>query len=120
MIAELPRLIKEAISSACHSDRQLSWKIQESAKGTLIQLVWKPVLTVVPRQRKADMVGSNLNTNVQPWFSMAQSAENVFTSRSVSAEHRKCSPTLQKKVLIYYQISPNTTWRLVTAIGTKK
>ena len=35
----LPRLVQETISSACHSDRQLSWKIQESAKGTLIQLV---------------------------------------------------------------------------------
>ena len=70
------------ISSACHSDRQLSWKIQESAKGTLIQLVWKPALTVVPRQRKADMVGSNWNTNAQLSFSMAQSAENVFASRS--------------------------------------
>ena len=57
-----------------------SQKIQVNAKGTLFQLVWKP--TVVPRQKKADMIGSNLNTNTQPSFSVAQSAENVFTSRS--------------------------------------
>ena len=31
-------------------------------------------------------------------------------------EHRKCSPTLQEKVLIYYQISSNTTWRPVSAL----
>ena len=86
-LAQLPRLVQEAISSACHSDRQLSWKIQESAKGTLIQLVWKPALTVVPRQRKADMVGSNWNT-------MAQSAENVFASRS---EKKRWNPPSRQR-----------------------
>ena len=88
-IAHLPRLVQEAISSACDSDRQLSWKTQENAKGTLIQLVWKPALTVVPRQKKANMVGSNWNTNVQPSFSMAQS---VFTSRS--GKKRRNPPSL--------------------------
>ena len=34
-------------------------------------------------------------------------------------EHRKCTPTQQGKVLIYYQIYSNTTWRQVTANGTK-
>ena len=33
-------------------------------------------------------------------------------------EHRKCSCTTQKKVLIYYHISSNTTWRLVTVKAT--
>ena len=33
--------------------------------------------------------------------------------------HRKCNHTLQEKVIIHYQISSNTTWRLVTPNGTK-
>ena len=31
-----------AVSTACSSGKSLSWKVQESAKGMLIQLVWKP------------------------------------------------------------------------------
>ena len=77
-LVQLPSLVQESISSACHSDRQLSWKIQESAKGTLIQLVWKPAQSVVPRKRKAVMVGNNWNTNAQPF----RSAEDVSTSSS--------------------------------------
>ena len=70
------------------------WKIQESAKGTLIQLVWKPALTVVPRQRKADMVGSNWNTNTQPSLSVAQSAENAVTSRP---EKKRRNPSSRQR-----------------------
>ncbi len=38
-LAQLPGLVQEAISSACQSDRLLSWKTQDSARATLIQLV---------------------------------------------------------------------------------
>ncbi len=50
--AYLPGLVQEAISSAYPSDRLLFWKIQESysARGALIQLVWKPVPADVPGQ----------------------------------------------------------------------
>ena len=50
------------------SDRQLYWKI---TKGTLIQMVWKVPLTVVPRTRIADIVGSNPNAssvNIQQYL----------------------------------------------------
>ena len=40
---ELPDLVTKAFISACNSGRKLSWEIQQSAKGTLIQLVWKAV-----------------------------------------------------------------------------
>ena len=89
-LVQLPSLIQEAISSACHSDRQLSWKIQESAKGTLIQLVWKPAPSVVPRKRKAVIVGNNWNTNAQPF----RSAENVSASRS---ERKKRNPPSRQR-----------------------
>ena len=36
-----PGFSRKAVISACSSGRKLSWKIQESEKGTLIQLVWK-------------------------------------------------------------------------------
>ena len=88
-IVQLPSLVQEAISSqtsACYSDRQLSWKIQESVKGTLIQLVWKPAPFVVPRKRKAVMVGNN----AQPF----RSAENVSTSRS---EIKKRNPPSRQR-----------------------
>ena len=38
---ELPDLEAKAVISACSSGRKLSWKIQESEKMPLIQLVWK-------------------------------------------------------------------------------
>ena len=38
----LPEILKAAISSACQSGRDLSWKIQEGKKGTLIQMIWDP------------------------------------------------------------------------------
>ena len=40
---ELPDLVTKAVISACNLGRKLSWEIQESEKGTLIQLVWKAV-----------------------------------------------------------------------------
>lgn len=85
-LAQLPRPVQEAISSACHSDRQLSWMSQESAEGTLIQLVRKPAPTIVPKKRKADVVGNNWNTNGQSLFSVVQTDENVCTSRSERRE----------------------------------
>ena len=38
---KLPDLVAKAVISGCNSGRKLSWKIQESENGTLIQLVWK-------------------------------------------------------------------------------
>ena len=40
---QLPEVVKAAITAACNSGRTLSWKVQEDGRGTLIQLVWKPV-----------------------------------------------------------------------------
>lgn len=40
---KLPELVISAIESACASGKRLSWKIQESDRGTLVQLVWKPI-----------------------------------------------------------------------------
>ena len=38
---ELPELLAVCIQTALNSGRRLSWKIQESVRGTLVQLVWK-------------------------------------------------------------------------------
>ena len=38
---ELPEIVAKVIASAAGSGRKLSWKIQDSEKGTLVQLVWK-------------------------------------------------------------------------------
>ena len=54
---ELPDLLLKAIESACSTRRQLSWKIQEGPKGTLIQLVWKP--NVVNTGNASEVVGTN-------------------------------------------------------------
>ena len=78
--AQLPRLVQEAISSACLSDRQLSWKIQESAKGTLIQLVWKPAPVDAPGKRKAVLVGSNWNTSSHSLSSVVNNPDKPSTS----------------------------------------
>ena len=34
----LPAVVRVALQNACDSGRTLSWKVQENAKGTLIQL----------------------------------------------------------------------------------
>ena len=54
---ELPDLLLKAIESACSTRRQLSWKIQEGPKGTLIQLVWKP--NAVNTGNASEVVGTN-------------------------------------------------------------
>ena len=56
---KLPDLVKAALSSACNSGKILSWKVQESDKGTLIQLVWKPRLE---RQDRDSALGFNWNS----------------------------------------------------------
>ena len=43
LMEQLPEVVKAAITAACNSGRILSWKVQEDGRGTLIQLVWKPV-----------------------------------------------------------------------------
>ena len=49
---KLPDLVKSALTAACNSGKALSWKVQESDKGALIQLVWKPRLesSLVPSE----------------------------------------------------------------------
>ena len=37
----LPDVVRVALLTTHASGRTLSWKVQENAKGTLIQLVWK-------------------------------------------------------------------------------
>ena len=54
---ELPDLLLKAIESACSTRRQLSWKIQEGPKGTLIQLVWKS--NAVNTGNASEVVGTN-------------------------------------------------------------
>ena len=54
----LPELLKTALTSACNSGRCLSWKLQESGRGTLIQLVWKHELETSPVCGKPTGVGS--------------------------------------------------------------
>ena len=53
----LPVLVKAALISACNSGKSLSWKVQESERGTLIQLVWKPRL-----ESQDPALGSNWNS----------------------------------------------------------
>ena len=43
LMEHLPEVVKAAITAAFNSGRTLSWKVQEDGRGTLIQLVWKPV-----------------------------------------------------------------------------
>ena len=41
LLDQLPELVKSALAEACKSGKSLSWKIQESNRWCLIQLVWK-------------------------------------------------------------------------------
>lgn len=59
IMEHLPDLVKSALSLACESGKSLSWKVQESAKGTLIQLVWRSEPDKVLTNGKA--VGFNWN-----------------------------------------------------------
>ena len=68
---ELPDLVAKAVISACSSGRKLSWKIQESEKGTLIQLVWKAANSFTGDTGKKTEVCSNWNNS--PVYSNRQS-----------------------------------------------
>ena len=60
---KLPDLVKSALTAACNSGKALSWKVQESDKGILIQLVWKPRLeSSLVASESQDTVCSNWNT----------------------------------------------------------
>ena len=60
---KLPDLVKSALTAACNSGKALSWKVQESDKWTLIQLVWKPRLeSSLVASESQDTVCSNWNT----------------------------------------------------------
>ena len=61
----LPAVVRVALQNACDSGRTLSWKVQENAKGTLIQL--HGLETDIPgvcldEGCSVSMVGSNLNS----------------------------------------------------------
>ena len=63
-VMNLPELVSSAIESAIASQRPLSWKVQESNKGTLILLVWKSQPTsscVRVRSRPTGTVRSKWN-----------------------------------------------------------
>jgi len=60
---ELPDLVAKAVISACSSGRKLSWKIQESEKGTLIQLVWKATNSFAGDTGEKTEVCSNWNNS---------------------------------------------------------
>ena len=62
----LPELLKTALTSACNSGRSLSWKLQESVRGTFIQLVWKHEPETSPDCGKPTGVGSNWKRSVVP------------------------------------------------------
>ena len=57
--SKLPELVISAIESACASGKRLSWKIQESDRGTLVQLVWKPICGFRATGCSSEKVGSN-------------------------------------------------------------
>ena len=59
----LPEVVRVALQNACNSGRTLSWKVQENAKGTLIQLIWKLIPVVcLDKGHSISMVGSNSNS----------------------------------------------------------
>ncbi len=91
-LAQLPGLVQEAISSACQSDRLLSWKIQESARGTLIQLVWKPVSADVPRP---SLVGSNWKPTIVTTSGLKKKRRNPPSRQCRSAQ--RLALLLEKK-----------------------
>ena len=57
----LPDLVRKAIDSACNSGRKLSWKVQESDKGMLIQLVWKAETVLAGYARRDEVMRTNWN-----------------------------------------------------------
>ena len=77
---KLPDLVKAALSSACNSSKILSWKVQESEKGTLIQLVWKPRLE---RQDRDSALGFNWNSrnSMQLSYQCESETNRILVSR---------------------------------------
>ena len=71
--AELPELVQAAISSALALNKHLSWKIQENAKGTLIQLVWK-----------SDSVGNNSGLMGSKWNSSTPHSAALASSSNLN------------------------------------
>ncbi len=70
----LPELVLKAIDSACNTGRKLSWKVQESEKGTLIQLVWKSESVPAGNAWRNEKVRSNWNTPPAPSSSAGSTA----------------------------------------------
>ena len=64
---ELPDLVAKAVISACNLARKLSWKIQESEKGTLIQLVWKAMNSFAGKESKVRSNYINGTTGFVLW-----------------------------------------------------
>ena len=73
----LPELVKAALNQACGSGRSLSWKLQESEKGTLLQLVWKAKVEQPSVLEGSDGVGSNWKCSGRRRISPSRARRNV-------------------------------------------
>ena len=73
----LPELVKAALNQACGSGRSLSWKLQESEKGTLLQLVWKAKVEQPSVLEGSDGVGSNWKYSGRRRISPSRARRNV-------------------------------------------
>ena len=87
----LPDLVKAALSSACNSGKILSWKVQESEKGTPIQLVWKPRLE---RQDRNSALGFNWNSRNSMQFNQYESESNRIL---VSRKRKRMTPSRARR-----------------------
>ena len=86
---ELPELVQAAISSALASNKHLSWKIQENAKGTLIQLVWKS-----DSVGNSGLMGSKWNSSTPHSAALASSSK---LNKSKCPRKKRNPPSRQRR-----------------------
>ena len=91
-LEKLPDLVKAALSSACYSGKFLSWKVQESEKGTLIQLVWKPSLE---RQDRDSALGFNWNSRNS--MQLSNQYESESNRILVSRKRKRMTPSSARR-----------------------
>ena len=77
---DLPDIVAKVIAAAAGSGRKLSWKIQDSEKGTLVQLVWKSASCSA---ESTPTGGINWNKKAQRPRSDADAGRPVSTSVQV-------------------------------------
>ena len=87
--AELPELVQAGISSALASNKHLSWKIRENAKGTLIQLVWKS-----DSVGNSGLMGSKWNSST-PHSAALASSSNL--NKSKCPRKKRNPPSRQRR-----------------------